>query len=862
VLDASGKGFEYSIVAHTAAAAASPVPMDLSLGDLRETAAGSSLRLTDASGGLVAQIRQPMMTDAGTTTLTGHHRHLLDLAVAAKTGGHYALALQPDLSYLNDPSTVYPVTLDPAVGYGYGSTSDTMIDSANPNTNYGSASELLISGSYSELARDFLSINVDNITGIGAHVNTAYVNFDDDYAPQCTPSSDPINVFRVNSPWSAGTLTWNNGQLPTTLIGSSTETHGGPGCAPGYFGWYVAPTVQAWLDKTQPNYGFAFAANHELDNNGIREYRATEASSGQPYLYVDYTSRPVTAPAPVSLYTGNGNLTVQWNYPSNDGGSGVTAYNVYVNDETNPSSSTNTMYSYQSGTSSSLLPAVNGDAYYALVLSCNAYGCGPGAASATSTPGTVPAAPGWTGAAPCNTCISASWTTPYNGGNPITGYTVRAFDSSNGNSLATFTYGAVNSARVGPLTNGHAYYFTIAAQNARGTGPYSGGTAILTAQGIPTAVYGRDGQPTTLPAVSSGDSTVTVSWTQGDMSGGTLSQYAALLYPVGGQWPANATAYCYPGTASTVTFGPGALPSNCTGTPPVDGTSYNVEVFEQNHSSDGATTNGRFEGAGFGPPVTSLSVIPAGVPFGVGNVQVSADESRVDVSWSAPPAQASGVPGNNGSTLVSYSLQAAPSNGGAAITNVVPAAGPLAGTIDGLKDGIAYQVSVSATNSVGTGPSVTYNATVAPARVGAAVANPLAATISALAPVAFGTLPDTGLDPTTQPVYTPFALPEHDTAINATPPTPLELGAATSGQQQVAHSGPDQTPQSNSVDGMLQRNYTAPPDPNGAVGPNYAAEVVNASMAVYTKDSPAQLVHRATLQSLFGVPSGDFLFGN
>ena len=93
---------------------------------------------------------------------------------------------------------------------------------------------------------------------------------------------------------------------------------------------------------------------------------------------------------------------------------------------------------------------------------------------------------------------------------------------------------------------------------------------------------------------------------------------------------------------------------------------------------------------GVGAPVTTTPGAPTGVSALPGNGQVS-------VSWSAPAS-------NGGLPITSYVVSAATAGGGATFTETLnaPATGVILG---GLTNGTAYNVTVAAVNSDGTGPA-------------------------------------------------------------------------------------------------------------------------------------------------------------
>jgi hypothetical protein len=129
-----------------------------------------------------------------------------------------------------------------------------------------------------------------------------------------------------------------------------------------------------------------------------------------------------------------------------------------------------------------------------------------------AVPGGVSATAGGSGSA------TVSWTSPSNGGSPITGYTVTPFIGTTAQA-ATVVSGSppATSVTVNGLTNGTAYTFKVAATNAAGTGPQSSSSNTVTPVGPPTS-------PTGVTAAR-GVSSATVSWTAPSNGGSPITSY-------------------------------------------------------------------------------------------------------------------------------------------------------------------------------------------------------------------------------------------------------------------------------------------------------------------------------------------------
>jgi hypothetical protein len=250
----------------------------------------------------------------------------------------------------------------------------------------------------------------------------------------------------------------------------------------------------------------------------------------------------------------------------------------------------------------------------------------------------------------------------FDGGSPIASYTVTA---SPGGATAT---GAGSTLVVTGLTNGTAYTFTVEATSGAGTGEASAPSAAVTPIGVP-------GAPTGVSAVP-GDGQATVSFVPPSSDGGAaISSY-------------------------TVSSSPGGHTATGAGSPLVvtglaNGESYTFTVTAHNARGDSAPS------AASNAVVPDPPAVPPGAPT---DVRVTPGNGRASVSFTAPAS-------DGGAAISSYTVTAAP--GGQTATG---SSAPI--TVSGLSNGTSYTVTVTATNSAGTGPQSTPSAEVVPAETG------------------------------------------------------------------------------------------------------------------------------------------------
>ncbi|HET7309870.1 MAG TPA: fibronectin type III domain-containing protein [Mycobacteriales bacterium] len=273
-------------------------------------------------------------------------------------------------------------------------------------------------------------------------------------------------------------------------------------------------------------------------------------------------------------------------------------------------------------------------------------------------PHTWPDAPTGVAAQRGDQSADVSWTAPVNdGGATVTSYQVTA---SPGGATCTWTTGPLGCT-VSGLTNGTAYTFTVTATNAVGTGPASAASTAVTPAGLPS--------PPVTVAANPGDGAATVSWSAADANGSAVTGYAVTSSPDGM-------------TCSTT----GA--TQCTVSGLTNGTAYTFTV---------TTTNdiGTSTSSGASPAVT------VGTPTAPTSVTASAGDHQATVSWTASAG--------NAAPVSSYDVLGSP--GGLTCSTT----GATVCTVTGLTNGTSYTFTVTATNTVGSGPPSLPSAPVTPA---------------------------------------------------------------------------------------------------------------------------------------------------
>jgi RHS repeat-associated protein len=262
------------------------------------TGPGGMIEFTGAAGKLVAAMPHGLMTDSKIDPRSGDGATSTAVSYAlTSAGGRPAIEMTLDQAWLDSPSRVFPVTVDPSVG-SYNSGGTTYVESPS-DADYSGGPEIK-AGTWdggNNIARSFMafgsvasSLKDDTVLGTSLGLfNT--------WSYSCSPRA--LDVYGVTSSWSVTGDKTYPGPSTGALVGSKSFATGwvplGSTVSPCPASWEginlnEAGTrlVNGWTHGTTPDDGLALAASSS-DSYGWKKFASYSAGAGDPFLTVTYT---------------------------------------------------------------------------------------------------------------------------------------------------------------------------------------------------------------------------------------------------------------------------------------------------------------------------------------------------------------------------------------------------------------------------------------------------------------------------------------------------------------------------------------------------------------------------------------------
>ncbi|MET9411782.1 DNRLRE domain-containing protein [Streptomyces sp. NPDC002935] len=256
----------------------------------------SSVLFTDRETGQErAVMPAPVMWDATVDERSGEHTHRVPVAMQVKQqGSSIDLVVAPDPAFLADPTTRYPVTVDPSTsvlsnvfdtyvqqGEARDWSTDTELDFGNPGTKNANGTP--------RTARSFITWGTAPLAD--ALVTNAELSLWNVHSGDTGCKPQPWAVWSADK--ASVSSRWTSQPTLHTQHATSTETKGNPKCGAG--GWInadVTSLVQTWASSKAPQAGMGLRAADESVVGQWKRVNSANATSNPPKLTVTYNFRP------------------------------------------------------------------------------------------------------------------------------------------------------------------------------------------------------------------------------------------------------------------------------------------------------------------------------------------------------------------------------------------------------------------------------------------------------------------------------------------------------------------------------------------------------------------------------------------
>jgi hypothetical protein len=208
VLTATSDGFEQSLVYSAAPTTAPKLRLTFETSDLSvEANDQGGAGFIDAKGKVVFTIPAPVMHSAAWDKAAEEWTQTQRVKTTVTQGkGQIAYVdLEPSMSFLTDPATVYPATVDPTISSvsQYGDTYVVQADNSDHSSDYDLRIGMNTSG---KLRRSLLRFNTAAALS-GMHVTSATLNLYNTFSGTCVAA--PVYAYPITSAYTLNTVNWS-----------------------------------------------------------------------------------------------------------------------------------------------------------------------------------------------------------------------------------------------------------------------------------------------------------------------------------------------------------------------------------------------------------------------------------------------------------------------------------------------------------------------------------------------------------------------------------------------------------------------------------------------------------------------------
>ncbi|GGR28910.1 hypothetical protein GCM10010251_51400 [Streptomyces aurantiogriseus] len=258
-----------------------------------------SVLFTDAKNRQRAVMPAPVMWDSTVDPRSGEHTRRVPVTMkVVQKASSIDLAITPDPTFLADPETRYPVTVDPSTSAlsnvfdTYVQQGETVDFSTGMELDFGYPGTTNADGT-PRTAQSFISWNTSPIRD--ALVSSAKLSLWNFHSGNTDCKAYPWEV------WSSGAASassrWTNRPTMTAKKATSTETRGNSGCTSAPDGWInadVTTLAQDWASAKATRGHMGVRASSESVVAQWKRVNSANAASNPPKLVVTYNFRPKT----------------------------------------------------------------------------------------------------------------------------------------------------------------------------------------------------------------------------------------------------------------------------------------------------------------------------------------------------------------------------------------------------------------------------------------------------------------------------------------------------------------------------------------------------------------------------------------
>ena len=232
------------------------------------------------------------------------HSNKVKLKLRKEKGKSY-IDVVVDKSYLKDPDTTYPVTIDPTLNT-WNIMRDSFIASNFADTSY-SSENFTHTGhtSYLGKTRNLMRFYLPTLPS-DSKINSASVSA---YQTESDGQEVSVDLYRTTE-WWGPSVTWNS----QPAIGSSKESTVTSNVANAYWSWDITDLATDWYNGNQANYGIMLKQQNE-SSSPYRTFNSVESGNNTPRLTINYRVDPIGSErfwrtTKDGVNPSNGNLTL------------------------------------------------------------------------------------------------------------------------------------------------------------------------------------------------------------------------------------------------------------------------------------------------------------------------------------------------------------------------------------------------------------------------------------------------------------------------------------------------------------------------------------------------------------------------